>query len=147
MRTTTDPCCRRAQHLHILSSQLILLKSTLTPLQLLLQALRSQDDAKAAAAAKIDPSPAPTRSASPTGERANNVRVQRRGFVSHEARLYLSDVMDHMDSTLSSLDLFSDLAENLVRPSPLYAVCVGGVGGGGARPDLLGTARSLECSR
>lgn len=98
------------QHLHILSSQLILLKSTLTPLQLLLQSLRSQDDAKAAAAAKIDPSPAPTRSASP-----ERTATLRRGFVSHEARLYLSDVMDHMDSVLSSLDLFADLAENLVR--------------------------------
>ncbi|GAA5915115.1 hypothetical protein JCM8208_002632 [Rhodotorula glutinis] len=113
-RVLSRPDMDDVRHLHILSSQLILLKSTLTPLQLLLQALRSQDDAKAAAAAKIDPSPAPTRSASPTGERANNVRVQRRGFVSHEARLYLSDVMDHMDSTLSSLDLFSDLAENLI---------------------------------
>lgn len=28
----------------------------------------------------------------------------------------LGDVMDHVDSVLSSLDLFSDLAENLVSP-------------------------------
>ncbi|TNY18471.1 hypothetical protein DMC30DRAFT_418810 [Rhodotorula diobovata] len=108
-RVLTRPDMDDVRHLHILSSQLILLKSTLTPLQLLLQSLRSQDDAKAAAAAKIDPSPAPTRSASP-----ERTATLRRGFVSHEARLYLSDVMDHMDSVLSSLDLFADLAENLI---------------------------------
>ncbi|BGP49160.1 hypothetical protein JCM10450v2_005043 [Rhodotorula kratochvilovae] len=114
-RVLTRPDMDDVRHLHILSSQLLLLKSTLTPLQLLLQSLRSQDDAKAAAAARIDPSPAPTRAGSPTpGAGEEGRRVARRGFVSHAARLYLSDVMDHMDSVLSSLDLFADLAENLI---------------------------------
>lgn len=53
-RVLSRPDMDDVRHLHILSSQLLLLKSTLTPLQLLLQALRSQDDAKAAAAYRIE---------------------------------------------------------------------------------------------
>lgn len=59
-RVLSRPDMDDVRHLHILSSQLLLLKSTLTPLQLLLQALRSQDDAKAAAAFRIEtPNPYP----------------------------------------------------------------------------------------
>ncbi|GJN91363.1 hypothetical protein Rhopal_004384-T1 [Rhodotorula paludigena] len=104
--------------------RLLLLKSTLTPLQLLLQSLRSQDDAKATAAARVETAP-PTAANSPAGgsPRAGSPappaegrgrQVVKRGFVSYEARVYLADVMDHMDSVLGSLDLFSDLAENLI---------------------------------
>ncbi|ORY55737.1 hypothetical protein BCR35DRAFT_355708 [Leucosporidium creatinivorum] len=92
------PSMSDVRHLHILSSQLLMLKSTFTPFQFLLQALRTQDDAKAAAAAKPSPE-------------ANGKRL---GFVSHEAKVYLGDVIDHVDSVLSSLDLFGDLAENLI---------------------------------
>ncbi|GAA6018221.1 hypothetical protein JCM10207_002871 [Rhodosporidiobolus poonsookiae] len=111
------------RHLHILSSQLLLLKSTLTPLQQLLQSLRAQDDAKAAAAFRLDPA---TRPNSPHvgvggaggGGATPPVGHERsrppRGFVSHEAKIYLGDVMDHVDSVLSSLDLFGDLSENLI---------------------------------
>ncbi|BGP56130.1 hypothetical protein JCM8202v2_003741 [Rhodotorula sphaerocarpa] len=184
-RVLSRPDMDDVRHLHILSSQLLLLKSTLTPLQLLLQALRSQDDAKAAAAFRIEthnpcpqaPAPRPgstqpyggggefSRIASPAGRErergASRSRgpgpsssaapvedpfadgmhhglgggegdlrkalheqnlpplppppyQQRKGFVSHEAKVYLGDVMDHVDSVLSSLDLFSDLAENLI---------------------------------
>lgn len=60
------------RHLHILSSQLLLLKSTFSPLQLLIQAIRTQDDAKAAAA--IKPSP-------------DAPQMKRMGFVSHEAKV------------------------------------------------------------
>lgn len=88
------PSMNDVRHLHILSSQLLMLKSTFTPIQFLLSALRSQDDAKAAAAAK--PS-------------ANEVSYKKMGFVSHEAKVYLGDVIDHVDSVLSSLDLFGDL--------------------------------------
>ncbi|GAA5853031.1 hypothetical protein JCM8547_004778 [Rhodosporidiobolus lusitaniae] len=111
------------RHLHILSSQLLLLKSTLTPLQLLLQSLRAQDDAKAAAAFRLDPA---TRPNSPSmnahgggGSREKDSGGgisggQRKGFVSHEAKIYLGDVMDHVDSVLSSLELFGELSENLI---------------------------------
>ncbi|GAA5911884.1 hypothetical protein JCM6882_005230 [Rhodosporidiobolus microsporus] len=107
------------RHLHILSSQLLLLKSTLTPLQLLLQSLRAQDDAKAAAAFRLDPS---TRPSSPAvgvegvsrGGAGGAATPHRKGFVSPEARVYLGDVMDHVDSVLSSLELFGDLSENLI---------------------------------
>ncbi|KAG0657505.1 hypothetical protein C6P46_006474 [Rhodotorula mucilaginosa] len=186
-RVLSRPDMDDVRHLHILSSQLLLLKSTLTPLQLLLQALRSQDDAKAAAAFRIENhapmgtnqpnepppasgnisgtprvgSPVPgggdrnasqSRRASSTGggggvagmaafssggggdlggapfsedmrrySHGHHMAMyppppyqQRKGFVSHEAKVYLGDVMDHIDSVLASLDLFSDLAENLI---------------------------------
>ncbi|GAA6002879.1 uncharacterized protein JCM10292_001352 [Rhodotorula paludigena] len=123
-RVLSRPDMDDVRHLHILSSQLLLLKSTLTPLQLLLQSLRSQDDAKATAAARVETAP-PTAANSPAGgsPRAGSPappaegrgrQVVKRGFVSYEARVYLADVMDHMDSVLGSLDLFSDLAENLI---------------------------------
>ena len=36
------------------------------------------------------------------------------GFLSPMAKTYLSDVLDHVDSVLSSLELYSGLAQNLV---------------------------------
>lgn len=50
----SNPSMSDVRHLHILSSQLLMLKSSITPFQYLLHALRSQDDMKAAAAAKPD---------------------------------------------------------------------------------------------
>lgn len=84
---------KRYSHLHVLSAQLLLLKSTLSPFQQLLQGIRMQDDAKAAAAVKM----------------TNELVGRRLGFVSHEAKVYLGDVMDHTASVLDSLDLFSSL--------------------------------------
>lgn len=89
------------RHLHILSSQLLLLKSTITPFQLMINAIRLQDEAKATAAFKIESD-------------GSTVVPKYKGFVSHQAKLYFSDVLDHVDSTLSSLDLFAELAENLI---------------------------------
>lgn len=86
-------------HLHVLSAQLLLLKSTLSPFQHLLQAIRMQDDAKAAAAVKM----------------TSDLVGKRLGFVSHEAKVYLGDVMDHTASVLDSLDLFSSLCVLLSR--------------------------------
>ncbi|GAA6051889.1 hypothetical protein NBRC10513_002552 [Rhodotorula toruloides] len=128
-RVLARPDMDDVRHLHILSSQLLLLKSTFTPLQLLLQAIRSQDDAKAAAAFRIEALAGPSATANQaTGDERDGEaekarekekervtdRAARKGFVSHEAKVYLGDVMDHVDSVLSSLDLFSDLAENLI---------------------------------
>ncbi|GAA5960510.1 hypothetical protein JCM21900_000123 [Sporobolomyces salmonicolor] len=107
-RVLSSPDMDDVRHLHILSSQLLLFKSTITPFQLLLQAIRSQDDAKAAAASKLS---GPETGEGPAKAFAPGVK---RGFVSHEAKVYLGDVMDHVDSVLSSLDLFSDLSENLL---------------------------------
>ncbi|GAA6034503.1 hypothetical protein JCM8097_005361 [Rhodosporidiobolus ruineniae] len=108
------------RHLHILSSQLLLLKSTLTPLQLLLNSLRAQDDAKAAAAFRLtgDSTTRPNSPAIGTGAGGKGeggvATPQRKGFVSPEAKIYLGDVCDHVDAVLSSLDLFGDLSENLI---------------------------------
>ncbi|GAA5902122.1 hypothetical protein JCM5296_006609 [Sporobolomyces johnsonii] len=113
-RVLARPDMDDVRHLHILSSQLLLLKSTITPFQLLLQAIRSQDDAKAAAASKLSGSEAGGGDGAGEGPTKAFVPAVRRGFVSHDAKVYLGDVMDHVDSVLSSLDLFSDLSENLL---------------------------------
>lgn len=140
----SNPSMSDVRHLHILSSQLLMLKSSITPFQYLLHALRSQDDMKAAAAAKPDGSNGPPVSARDGSLKrkliwttllaehyqAGGFRVSRRQSreypairdspVPFSADLhaghikYLGDVIDHVDSVLSSLDLFGDLAENLV---------------------------------
>ncbi|KAL8280853.1 hypothetical protein RQP46_006857 [Phenoliferia psychrophenolica] len=97
-RVLARPDMSDVRHLHILSAQLLLLKSTLSPLRLLLHAIRLQDDAKAAAASRI----------------STEQGMKNCGFVSYEAKVYLEDVIDHVESTLGSLDLFSSLAENLI---------------------------------
>lgn len=66
------------RHLHVLSAQLLLLKSNVTPFQQLLHNLRTQDDAKAAASIK----PSFVRSSS---SMTNNGKTA--GFVSHEAKM------------------------------------------------------------
>ncbi|KAM0789443.1 hypothetical protein ACM66B_000266 [Microbotryomycetes sp. NB124-2] len=96
------PTMTDVRHLHVLSSQLLMLKSTIQPFQFVLQALRNQDEAKALA----------TGSSRSDGE--GQQPHKRVGFVSQEAKVYLGDVIDHVEGSLSSLDLFSDLAENLI---------------------------------
>ncbi|KAM0748844.1 hypothetical protein T439DRAFT_327347 [Meredithblackwellia eburnea MCA 4105] len=98
-RVLARPDMSDVRHLHILSAQLLLLKSTLSPLQHLLTSLRIQDDAKSAAACRIS---------------VDTVTKKSLGFVSYDAKIYLEDVIDHVDSVMSSLDLFSSLAENLI---------------------------------
>lgn len=104
----SNPSMGDVRHLHILSSQLLMLKSHITPFQYLLHALRSQDEAKAAAAAR----PAVS-DGSDLGAKARGHRPPLYGFISHDAKTYLGDIIDHVDSVLASLDLFGDLAENL----------------------------------
>ncbi|BGP71251.1 hypothetical protein NBRC10513v2_004619 [Rhodotorula toruloides] len=101
-RVLARPDMDDVRHLHILSSQLLLLKSTFTPLQLLLQAIRSQDDAKAAAAFRIEALAGPSATANQaTGDERDGEaekarekekervtdRAARKGFVSHEAKV------------------------------------------------------------
>lgn len=122
-KTLTIADMGTVRHLHALSAQLLLLKSTVAPLQALIQSLRYSDTVKASAATKVDGSAA----------------LKHAGFVSPEAKVrsssssfsprpkvvavlttcvdeqvYLGDVLDHVESVLSSLDLFSGIAENLI---------------------------------
>ncbi|SCZ90650.1 BZ3500_MvSof-1268-A1-R1_Chr9g10910 [Microbotryum saponariae] len=89
------------RRLHILSSQLLLLKSTFSPLQLLISSLRTQDEAKYAATLHHN-------STDPVNA------TNRRGWVTHQARLYLGDVLDHIESVLGDFELFSNMSENLI---------------------------------
>lgn len=101
-RVLTRPTMGDVRHLHILSAQLILLRSTLEPFQHLLQSIRTQDEAKSAASLSI------------RLDSSGDVQKRAVGFVSNEAKVYLGDVMDHIESVMSSLDLFANLTENLI---------------------------------
>ncbi|SGZ26804.1 BQ5605_C025g09963 [Microbotryum silenes-dioicae] len=99
------------RRLHILSSQvrinsqtgirLLLLKSTFSPLQLLISSLRTQDEAKYAATLHHN-------STNPVNAK------NRRGWVTHQAQLYLGDVLDHIERVLGDFELFSNMSENLI---------------------------------
>ncbi|KAI5478327.1 RecQ family helicase MusN, partial [Pseudohyphozyma bogoriensis] len=106
-RVLSSPDMSDVRHLHILSAQLLLLKSTLSPIQQLLSQLRLVDEAKSAAASKILPGAGGGAGGQEEGGR-------KYAFVSYDAKIYMGDVMDHIESVLGSLDLFSSLAENLI---------------------------------
>ena len=86
--------------LHILDGDLILLRRTLDPIKTMIFALRRYDLDRCAAL--IDPS---------DPESKNKPVI---GFMSHKGKIYLADVYDHMDYILTSLDMFSSIAENLI---------------------------------
>lgn len=92
---TRIPC----RSLHIASAQLLLLKSSLSPLEQVLLAVRNSDDAKSLAA---------FRSAGAANDELP-AKHKTVGFVSHEAKVYIADPLDHLQSVLASIDLFSDL--------------------------------------
>ncbi|KAJ3563082.1 hypothetical protein NP233_g9173 [Leucocoprinus birnbaumii] len=97
------PKVKTIKHLHILSGDLILHKRTLDPIKTLVYGLRRYDVDRCAAL--ID-----------TSDPANaNVPVV--GFMSHKSKIYLADVVDHMEYILGSLDMFASIAENLINYS------------------------------
>ncbi|KAF8814460.1 magnesium transporter [Phlegmacium glaucopus] len=89
--------------LHILSGDLILHKRTLEPIKTLVYGLRRYDvDRCAALIDNCDP---------------NNKDIQVVGFMSHNSKIYLADVFDHMEYILSSIDMFAGTTENLITYS------------------------------
>ncbi|KAH9996495.1 cora-like Mg2+ transporter protein-domain-containing protein [Russula vinacea] len=88
--------------LHILSGDLILHKRTLGPVKALIYALRHYDADRTAAS--LDDVPV-----------ADNQKVA--GYMSHKAKIYLADVYDHIEYAMTSLDMYSAMAENLVNYS------------------------------
>lgn len=94
------PKVKTIRHLHILSGDLILHKRTLEPIKTLVYGLRRYDlDRCAALIDTSDPA------------NANTAIV---GYMSHKAKIYLADVFDHMEYILTSLDMFTSIAENLI---------------------------------
>jgi len=83
--------------LHILSGDLILHKRTMEPIKQLVYGLRRYDLARVAALMGDTPD------------------AEVKGFMSHKAKVYLADVVDHVEHIMSSLDMFSAVAENLMN--------------------------------
>jgi len=93
------PSMKGVQQLHIMSGDLTLHQRTLKPLSTMIYTLRRYD---------LDRSVAAT----PEAQLDNDVKVM--GFCSHQCKVYLADVYDHMDYILSSMEMFSSQAENLI---------------------------------
>lgn len=94
------PNMRTVRELHIISGDLILHKRTLEPIKTVVYGLRRYDIDRCAALidpAQYDPSKPP------------------KGFMSHKAKIYLADVFDHMEYILTSVDMFANVAENLIN--------------------------------
>ncbi|KAF8273845.1 hypothetical protein EI94DRAFT_1563103 [Lactarius quietus] len=86
--------------LHILSGDLILHKRTLEPIKALVFSLRRYDVDRTAACLDL----------SSTTEDQKVV-----GYMSHKAKIYLADVHDHIEYALTSLDMYTAMAENLIN--------------------------------
>ncbi|MBW0493814.1 hypothetical protein O181_033529 [Austropuccinia psidii MF-1] len=113
-KVLVSPDLDTVRHLHVLSGELLLLKRTLTPLSTLVHGIMNHDPSER----KVVNYRAVQRASSGDGllEDGQSIAtsVPGGGFISSQARLYLSDVLDHIDSVLSSLELFSEFASNLV---------------------------------
>ncbi|KZO94114.1 hypothetical protein CALVIDRAFT_600322 [Calocera viscosa TUFC12733] len=94
-----NPSMESVRQLHIISGDLTLHKRTLTPLSTLVYTLRRYDLDRAVAA-------------TPGAQDGKDVQVT--GYCSHQCKVYLADVYDHMDYILGSMDMFSSIAENLI---------------------------------
>jgi len=75
-------------------------KRTLSPLKSLIYGLRRYDLDRALA------------QANPTAPGYDEKQVV--GFMSHKAKVYLADVMDHTEYILASLEMFESISENLI---------------------------------
>ncbi|KZT39492.1 hypothetical protein SISSUDRAFT_1045515 [Sistotremastrum suecicum HHB10207 ss-3] len=95
------PKMSSVRQLHILSGDLILHKRTLEPLKTLIYGLRRYDLDRCIALVDSDPSD-------------NTPTAKIQGYMSHKTKVYLADVHDHMEQILSSVDMFSAIAENLI---------------------------------
>ncbi|KAI0042588.1 hypothetical protein FA95DRAFT_1610080 [Auriscalpium vulgare] len=93
------PKVKTVRDLHILSGDLILHKRTLGPIKTLVYGLRRYDVDRCAALVDTK-----------NGEDEKVV-----GYMSHKSKIYLADVHDHMEYVLSSVDMFADMAENLIN--------------------------------
>ncbi|KAG8684729.1 hypothetical protein FRC09_015181 [Ceratobasidium sp. 395] len=93
---------KTVRDLHIASEDLMLHKRTMGPISQLVYGLRRYD-ADRAKASRYRPKAVAIEADGPVG-----------GFLSHQSKVYLADVHDHIEYILSSLDMFSSIAENLI---------------------------------
>lgn len=88
---------------HVMSGDLILHKRTLEPVKTLVYGLKRYDLDRAAALIDVDQI-----------DPLTGKPPKPQGFMSRKANVYLADVLDHMDAVLTSLDMFDEIAENLI---------------------------------
>ncbi|KAG8894391.1 hypothetical protein FRB99_001310, partial [Tulasnella sp. 403] len=96
----TKPKMNTVRFLHIASGDLTMHKRTLSPLKALIYGLRRYD---------LDRCIAQANSSEPGFDEKKVV-----GFMSHKSKIYLADVMDHMEYILASLEMFESITENLI---------------------------------
>ncbi|KAI0055426.1 hypothetical protein BV25DRAFT_1815607 [Artomyces pyxidatus] len=92
---------KTVRSLHIMSGDLTLYKRTLSPIKTLLYGLRRYDEDRCVAL--LDP------------EKDRGTKVV--GFMSARSKVYLADVIDHMDLVLSNVNMFAAMTENLINYS------------------------------
>lgn len=99
------PKMRTVRQLHVLSGDLALHKRTLEPIKTLVYGLRRYDVDRCAALV----------SSAGAGAGADADAQKVEGFMSPKAKVYLADVLDHVDYILNSMDMFCGIAENLIN--------------------------------
>ncbi|KAK4684434.1 hypothetical protein P7C73_g5743, partial [Tremellales sp. Uapishka_1] len=127
-----DPAVEIVRHLHILSSQLIRLRRSLSPLLHITYMIRDQDVQRAAAASVLGTTgrglerhhssslvPPVSRSPSVAGTEGStwmsnpNGSPSNAGFFSPLTKLYIGDVLDHLEIVTSSMDQFVATCDHL----------------------------------
>ncbi|KAG9033022.1 hypothetical protein FRB95_000684 [Tulasnella sp. JGI-2019a] len=99
-KTLLRPDMDSVKLLHILSAEITLHKRSLKPLQSLVYGLRRYDlDRAVALAVSADP---------------NANATNTKGYISHQAKVYLADVHDHLEYVTSSMEMFQSITENLI---------------------------------
>ncbi|KAG8997243.1 hypothetical protein FRB90_012553 [Tulasnella sp. 427] len=94
----------RGTSVHMLSADITLHKRALKPLQSLVYGMRRYDLDRCVAIA-----------ASVNGVAPDPSKVK--GFLSHQAKVYLADVHDHLEYVIASLEMFETVTENLISYS------------------------------
>ncbi|KAG9049055.1 hypothetical protein FS837_011328 [Tulasnella sp. UAMH 9824] len=94
------PKMKTVKFLHIASGDLTMHKRTLSPIKSLIYGLRRYD---------LDRCIAQANSSDPGFDEKKIT-----GFMSHKSKIYLADVMDHMEYVLASLEMFESITENLI---------------------------------
>ncbi|KAG8881955.1 hypothetical protein FRB98_004051 [Tulasnella sp. 332] len=99
-KTLLRPDMDSVKLLHVLSAEITLHKRSLKPLQSMVYGLRRYDlDRAVALAVSADP---------------NANATNTKGYMSHQAKVYLADVHDHLEYVIASMEMFQTVTENLI---------------------------------
>lgn len=99
-RVLVAPTTHLVRALHIISGDLALRKHSLEPIMSLVRGLRRYDLERSLALS--------------TGDVQKGKTKEPNGFMSSKAKIYMTDVYDHIRYVLSSIDQFSTQSENLI---------------------------------